>query len=366
MWLDIKSGFDNVDADILYSSLRSRGVNHDLISWVKSFLTGQSCRLLFQGFPRILSPLCVGTPQGSPVSPLVFGIYVALLHISLSRGLILSYIDDFSLNVSSPSYHTNSRSSQAAFGRIRAIAPSRKVDFSVPKTELIHWCTLLQRDPPRAPRPPPVVLNGQIFHPCENLHWLGYGFVLNLASSAHYSRRLALSQAAFSSVRRLSDAGKGVSSHLCHRLAYCLMFPILSYGADLFTPPKGLLNKMEVHWWQVQRWVTNCFRSTPVPILATESCLPPLTVLLPNKRRMAALRLMFSPTSIYPASARFCRTFLALLKARAPDSHRAWLLTSCHSTRKLCSAPPHCTPISWWIHKRILLFPFLRASPLPC
>ena len=145
-----------------------------------------------------------------------------------------------------------------------------------------------------------MALDGQIFHPSEKLHWLGYWFVPNLASSAHFSRRLALSQAAFFSVRRLSDAGKGVSPHLCHRLAYCLMFPILSYGADLFTPTKGLLNKMEVHWRQVQRWVTNCFRSTPVPILAAESCLPPLTVLLPHKRRMAALRLISSPTLYQP------------------------------------------------------------------
>ena len=180
-------------------------------------------------------------------------------------------------------------------------------------------------------------MDGQIFHPSEKLRWLGYSFVPNLASSAHFSRRLALSQAVFSSVRRLSDTGKGVSPHLCHRLAYCLMFPILSYGADLFTPTKGLLNKMEVHWRQVQRWVTNCFRSTPMPILAAESCLPPLTVLLPHKRRRAALRLISSPASINSASARLCRSFPTLLKARAPDSHRA-----------LCTRlDPNVMPLNW-------------------
>ena len=337
LFLDIKGGFDKVDADILCSSLRSKGVNHYLISWVWSFLTGRTCRLLFQGSPRIFSPVSVGTPQGSPVSPLLFVIYVAPLHIPLDRGLVLSYVDDFSLNVSSPSYRTNSRALQAVFGRIRAIAQSRKVDFSVPKTELIHWRAPRQQDPPGTHRPPPVALDGQMFHPSEKLRWLGYWFVPNLASSAHFSRRLALSQAAFSSVRRLSDAGKGVSPHLCHRLAYCLMFPILSYGADLFTPSKGLLNKMEVHWRQVQRWVNNCFRSTPIPILAAESCLPPLTVLLLHKRRMSALRLISSPTSINPASALLCRSFPTLLKTRAPDSHRA-----------LCTRlDPNVMPLNW-------------------
>ena len=224
-----------------------------------------------------------------------------------------------------------------AFGHTRAIAHSRKVDFSVPKTELIQWLTPLQGDSPGTPRPPLVALDGQIFHPPEKLRWLGYWFVPNLASSAHFSRRLALFQAAFSSIHRLSNAGTGISPHLCHRLAYCLMFLILLYGADLFTPTKGLLDKMEVHSRQVQRWVTNCFRSTPVPILAAESCLPPLLVLLPHKRRMAAVRLVSFPTSINPAASRLRRSFPALLKARAPDSHQA-----------LCTRlAPNVMPLNW-------------------
>ena len=271
LFLDIKGGFDNVDAGILCSSLRSKGVNHYLFSWVRSVLTRRSCRLLFQGSTRIFSPVSVGTPQGSPVSPLLFVIYGSPLHIPLGRGLVFSYFDDFSLTVSSPSYRTNSRALQAPFGHIRAIAHSRKVDFSAPKTELIHGRTPMQRDPPGTPRPPPVPLDCQIFHRSEKLRWLAYWLVPNLASSAHFSRRLALSLAAFSSVWRLSDGGKGLSPHLCHRLAYCVMFPILSYGANLFIPTKGLLNKMEVHWRHVQRWVTNCFRSTPVPILAADN-----------------------------------------------------------------------------------------------
>ena len=94
---------------------------------------------------------------------------------------------------------------------------------------------------------------------------------------------------------------------------------------------------LEVNWQQVQRWVTNCVRSTPVPILAAESCLPLLTVLLPHKRRMAALRLISSPKSITPASAPLRRSFPALLKTRAPDSHRA-----------LCMRlAPNVMPLNW-------------------
>ena len=129
-----------MDADILCQALRSKGVSHYLVAWIKSFLSGRSCRLLF---------------QGSPISPLLFVIYVSPLPISLPHGLVLLYVDDFALTTSSSSYRTNSRYLQAAFGTIRAIAHARKIDFSVPKTELIHWRTTVQRDPPGTPRPPP-------------------------------------------------------------------------------------------------------------------------------------------------------------------------------------------------------------------
>ena len=338
LFLDMKGGFDNVDADILCHALQTKGVARYLVAWIKSFLSDRSCRLLFQGSPRVFSLVSVSNPQGSPISPLLFVIYVSPLHISLPRGLVLSYVDDFALTTSSLSYRTNSRSLQAAFGRIRAIAHARKIEFSVPQTELIHWRTPVQKDPPGTPRPPTVALDNQIFSPSHKLRWLSYWFVPNISSSsAHFACHLALSQAAFAAVRRLSSAGGGIPPYLCHRLAYSLLFPILSYGADLFVPTKGLLSKMDVYWRQVQGWVTNCFRTTPVPILSAESCLPPLHVLFSHKRRMAALRLVCSPPSIKPASARLCRSFPTLLSARASDSYRS-----------LCTRlPPNVMPLNW-------------------
>ena len=132
LFLDIKGGFDHVDADILCRALPSNGVPHYLVTWIKSFLSGWSCRLLFQGSPRVFSLVSLCTPQGSPISPLLFVIYVSPLHISLPHGLVLQYVDDFALTTFSLSYRTNLRSLQAAFGTTGAIAHARKIHFSVP------------------------------------------------------------------------------------------------------------------------------------------------------------------------------------------------------------------------------------------
>jgi len=174
LFLDIKGGFDNVNASILCSSLKKAGVPHYMVSWIGSFLSQRTCCLLFQGSPKTFSPVQQGTPPGSPISPLLFVIYVASLHIQIPKGLSLSYVDDFALSAASTSYRTNIRTLQRAFGRMRPCASAGEVVFSVPKTELIHWRTPLQRDPPASPAPPPICLDGQVFPPLPCFRWLGY------------------------------------------------------------------------------------------------------------------------------------------------------------------------------------------------
>ena len=193
------------------------------------------------------------------------------------------------MSAASASYSTNIRTLQRAFRRIRARASGREVDFSLPKTELIHWRTPLQRDPPASPAPAPIYLDGQVFPPLPCVRWLGYWFTPNLASSAHFSKRLGLAQGALATVKRLSPPGSGLSPHLAHRLAIPLPLPTLLYGADLMIHSRGMLTTMDVYWRQVQRWVSNSFRSTPIPVLQAESCIPPLSAIVLHKRRMAAL-----------------------------------------------------------------------------
>jgi len=107
LFLDIQAGFDNVDNNTLTRILREGGIPPYLVSWVSSFLGERSCTLIFQRAPGTPARVNVGAPQGSPISRLLFLLYVAPLHFRIPRGLMISYVDDFALTVASLSYRGN-------------------------------------------------------------------------------------------------------------------------------------------------------------------------------------------------------------------------------------------------------------------
>ena len=96
----------------------------------------------------------------------------------------------------------------------------------------------------------------------------------------------------------------------------------MSYGADLFVPNRAMTQKLDVFWHRVQRWVTNCFSSTPVSILAVESSLPQVELLLAHKRRLAAVTLVCTPSPICTAAARLPSNFSSPYPFRTHDSLR--------------------------------------------
>ena len=225
LFLDVKAGFDNVNATKLRALLLSKRILSYMVDWVSSFLTGRKCTLVFQGSPNIPAPVSVGTPQGSPLSPLLFLIHVALLHFRIPTGIMISYVDDFSLTVASPSHRSNIRRLQGLFSTLSGRASELDVSFSVPKTELIHRRTLSERSPPARS---PITLDGQVFHPAGVVRWLGYWLSPALNTCHHFNHRLALANASFSFIKRLSSPRGGTRPFLAHRVAMGHFLPILT------------------------------------------------------------------------------------------------------------------------------------------
>ena len=243
LFLNVKGGFDNMESPSLLSLLRRKGISPYLIQWVGSFLWDRTCRLTFQGSPRLFAPVSVGVPQGSPISPLLFVIYVSSLHLEISRSLIISYVDDFAVTVASLSYRTNVCLHQSSFSWLKRQASPINISLSFPKTELIRWRTTRSNEPPCSL---PVQLGGQLFYPQSRLRWLGFIFTPSFNPRSHFSRRYTLANAALATIRRLSPPGMGLPPYLCLSLARSLLAPILLYGSAVWIPPSAIMNSMSI------------------------------------------------------------------------------------------------------------------------
>jgi hypothetical protein len=94
---DIQGFFDNVNHVRLVQVLTDLGFAPELVNWCRSFLRDRTVRLQFNGRTADPVDFVVGTPQGSPVSPVLSSIYTSpLLHkmkewTNSSLGM---YIDD--------------------------------------------------------------------------------------------------------------------------------------------------------------------------------------------------------------------------------------------------------------------------------
>jgi len=238
LFLDIKRGFDNVNSAALCGMMRAKGVNPYIVSWIRSFLSGRTCRLFYQRSPSAFAP----------VSPLLFVIYVSHLHCVIPHGLTLAYVDDFGLTASSAYYRRNIQILPRQYARLKARRAHLGVRFSIPTMELIHWRTNRERGPISKA---PIHLDGSFFKPKAEIRWLGYWFTPSISITPHFVKRLAKAQAAFVTVKRLSPLGMGLPPFLCHRLASSLLFPILSYSSDTFTPTVQMTRKLSAFWHKV-------------------------------------------------------------------------------------------------------------------
>ena len=335
LFLDIKASFDNGNACTLRATLLASHMPSYMVDWVFSFLSERTRTLVFQGSPNLPSPFSVGTPQGPPISTLPFLLYVAPLHMSIPQGLMILYVNDYSITVASPSYSGNICQLRRLFSIIAAKGRDRGVSFSVAKTELIHWRTASQKTPPSAA---PIELEGHLCHPSKVVRWLGYWFTPALTSTHHFRQRLSLAQGIFCFVKCLSFLGAGVRAFLCHRIASGLLLHRLTYRADLHTQNNAALRGMNRFWHRVQRWTTQTVFSTPTSILSREASLPPIISYCRYRRRLAALRVACASPKPNPASARLPHTFPSLCSFRTQDSSR-------HLRQGLSS--DYC-PLDWW------------------
>ena len=74
--LDIKGAFDKVWNNGLRSKLISKGVCGKLLTWIRSYLTDRSIKVVLSGQSSGTLPISASLQQGSILAPLLFSIFI--------------------------------------------------------------------------------------------------------------------------------------------------------------------------------------------------------------------------------------------------------------------------------------------------
>src|SRR5438034_6891348 len=79
LFMDIKGAYDHVSANHLLKICQKLKLSKSLCFWIRSFFQNRKIQLRFDGNIQEMTDINIGIPQGSPVSPILFLIYIRFL-----------------------------------------------------------------------------------------------------------------------------------------------------------------------------------------------------------------------------------------------------------------------------------------------
>ena len=95
--LDVQGDFDAVLHNRLIWRMQAQGWPKSILRWTSSFLENRKVQVRFQGGVTSPKELVCGVPQGSPISPLLFLLYMAEPMRSGNTMARFSYADDIGI-----------------------------------------------------------------------------------------------------------------------------------------------------------------------------------------------------------------------------------------------------------------------------
>ena len=134
IYLDFRKAFDSVPHKRLLNKLKSYGITGKVHTWIESFLTNRTQKVIVGEGESKSSPVISGIPQGSILGPILFTIYINDLPDCIS-GPCKIFADDTKLY----NYSNNSHHLQEDLERVEEWSHKWQLHFNISKCKCLYY-----------------------------------------------------------------------------------------------------------------------------------------------------------------------------------------------------------------------------------
>jgi len=291
--VDLRAAFDRVRRLGLLSQLSTAGIPGPWLRWLRSWLADRRARVRWNSSLSGCRVMSAGVPQGSPLSPLLFDIFVAGLPEALRTASpsvqVVQYADDLTLASRGTDPIAAAVPMQAALDRLSAWAREHAVEIAPEKTEAV----VLTTDPSQvnAKCRPQLSLNGSQLSYKAAIKILGVTIDSQLRFTQHSKYAIAKLSARTNIIKALTGTKWGANEHTLRSLYVGYARPAALYAAGVWLPflAPTHVSRLESANYAAARVITGAPAGSNSVATCREAGLLPLTLLA--KREAADLLL---------------------------------------------------------------------------
>jgi hypothetical protein len=289
LMLDVKGAFPTVNRECLVSKLRKMGLHETYVRWVNNFMENRTMSITMDGEEGEVMPVNTGLPQGSPISPVLFLLYIADLGKEVEntnpKTVGLSFVDDVTwIETGKTANEVTAKLQQRAQDTL-LWAKRNAVEIEADKTEAIFF-SKGRRENANAKQLSIRVGNQSIKFNTEATRWLGVYLDSHLTFKRHREIWTAKARAAQRRVQRICGRN-GVSPGAAAKIQTACVQSIALYGVEAWTvfeySNTTIRNTQRIINEQARR-ATGMLKSTPEGALMAAANMTPAEVVI--KRRM--------------------------------------------------------------------------------
>src|SRR6266850_4001479 len=353
---DISWFFDHLDPSLTICTLLHLGVDQTTCNWVHSFMTNHSIFLSFNDYSSSLFSPKIGTPQGSPLSPILSALFTApLLHHAAwwEHEDLSLYIDDGTIYSSGPTYAAAASHLTHAVSEVFTWLHSFGLVPDTNKMELMFFHPLgchspHKGTPPSLSIPLPHTLP-LVVRPTPILQYLRVFFMPTLNWDTHTKTLANHACSTIVSLGVLGNSVRGFSLTQWRTLFHSLILPILTYRFQVwFTDVNqaSLLCSLQVAQNDAYRKMSGIFHTTPIHMTEKLLSIPLICYHLHH-----LIQAIASHLTRLPPSCALCNLHLTCKSTCIPHFHiQPPLFPSCAEVLAFFppfSLPPHPMLHTW-------------------